>query len=305
MRRLLVTGHDGFVGTSLLGWLPGSRWSARVLTVHPGEGFDLRDAEAVRRLVHDARPDWILHLAAQSHVPTSFDDPVATLDVNLLGTTRLLQALRAERFAGRLLYVSSADVYGTVDPSRLPIREDTPVAPANPYAVSKAAAELACLQWHRAHGLDVVVARPFNHVGCGQRPEFALAGFARSIAEIQLGLRAPELPVGNLEVTRDFSHVLDTCEGYLALLESGRSGETYNLCSGIERGLGELLNGMLARARCPARVTRDPARWRPADQPRVVGDAGKALRDTGWRAARPLEPLLDEMVDYWKRKLST
>ncbi|HWS76435.1 MAG TPA: GDP-mannose 4,6-dehydratase, partial [Quisquiliibacterium sp.] len=220
------------------------------------------------------------------------------------GSTHLLQAIRAHAPAARLLLASSADVYGRAHPEELPLREDRPPAPLNPYSVSKAAAEMMCRQAHAAHGLDVVIARPFNHVGPGQRPEFAVSGFARSIAEILLGLRPPELPVGNLDVTRDFSHVLDICEGYLALLEGGRGGETYNLCSGRETRLRGLLDAMIERSGCGASVVVDPARMRPADQPRVAGDASKALRDTGWRAWRPLEPLLDEMIDFWKKELS-
>jgi GDP-4-dehydro-6-deoxy-D-mannose reductase len=304
MTTLLVTGHNGFVGTALLGWLPGSVWAGRVSVAHPSEHFDLRDPAAVEALLDRTSPDWILHLAAQSHVPTSIDDPVGTLEVNVIGTTRLLQALVRRRFAGRFLYVSSADVYGKVAEAALPLVEEQPLRPGNPYAVSKAAAEMMCRQAHWAHGLDAIVARPFNHVGPGQRPEFSLAGFARTLAEIALGRRAAEVPVGNLDVTRDFSHVLDICEGYLALLERGRSGETYNLCSGRESRLRDLLDTMISRSGIAARVLVDPARYRPADQPRVVGDASRARRDAGWQAARPLEPLLDEMIEDWKRKLS-
>jgi GDP-4-dehydro-6-deoxy-D-mannose reductase len=284
MTTLLVTGHNGFVGTALLGWLPGSVWAGRVSVAHPSEHFDLRDPAAVEALLDRTSPDWILHLAAQSHVPTSIDDPVGTLEVNVIGTTRLLQALVRRRFAGRFLYVSSADVYGKVAEAALPLVEEQPLRPGNPYAVSKAAAEMMCRQAHWAHGLDAIV--------------------ARTLAEIALGRRAAEVPVGNLDVTRDFSHVLDICEGYLALLERGRSGETYNLCSGRESRLRDLLDTMIARSGIAARVVVDPARYRPADQPRVVGDASRARRDAGWQAARPLEPLLDEMIEDWKRKLS-
>lgn len=303
-KRLLITGHDGFVGQRLQAWLPSSRWADLVEPVRTPPGFDLRDAASVAGAVRGARADWVLHLAAQSHVPASFADPAATLEVNTVGTARLLGALRDTGFSGRLLYVSSADVYGQVTPERLPLDESAPPNPSNPYAVSKAAAEMLCRQWRTAHGLDAVIARPFNHVGAGQRPDFALSGFARSIAEVLLGRRPPELPVGNLDVTRDFTDVLDICEGYLALLDGGRPGETYNLCSGQGRHLGALLRTMLERAGCTARVVVDPARHRPADNPHMVGSAAKAARDTGWQARRALEPALDAMIDYWKRELA-
>lgn len=304
MQTLLLTGHLGFMGSAMRRWLPGSSWAHRVRLVHPPDDFDLLDADAVAAVVRETRPDWVLHLAALSHVPSAVADPVPTLQVNVVGTTRLLQALQAHAPRARLLYVSSGDVYGIVPPKALPIHEDQPLAPLNPYSVSKAAAEMMCRQAHAAGGLDVVIARPFNHTGPGQRPDFAVSAFARSIAEILLGRRAPELPVGNLDVTRDFSDVLDFCEGYLALLERGHAGQTYNLCSGRETRLRDLLDGMVERSGCAARIVVDPARMRPADQPRVLGDPGRAFRDTGWRAVRPLEPLLDTMIEYWKKELS-
>lgn len=304
MRTLLLTGHRGFVGTTIRRWLPSTSWADQLRLVHPADDFDLLDQAAVDAAVRETNPDWVLHLAALTHVPTAIADPVPTLEANLVGTTRLLEALRRFAPRARLLYVSSADVYGRVPLDALPIREERLPIPLNPYSVSKAATELMCRQAHLAYGLDVVIARPFNHVGPGQRPEFALSGFARSIAEIVLGQRSPELPVGNLDVTRDFSHVLDICEGFLALFDRGRSGDTYNLCSGRERRLRELVDTMIERSGCRARIVVDLARMRPADQPRVVGDAGKALRATGWAARRPLEPVLDEMIESWKRELS-
>lgn len=303
-KRLLITGHTGFVGSHLLAWLASSPRAlpAVIEPLVPPAGFDLRDPLAVSALVAAARPDWVLHLAGQSHVPTSVTDPVGTLQTNLIGTTHLLQALTANDFAGRLLFVSSADIYGVVDPADLPLTEAAPLRPSNPYAVSKAAAEMMCRQWHRAHKMDVLIARPFNHVGPGQRPDFVLSGFAQAIADIALGRRPPELPVGRLDVSRDFTPVLDICEGYLALLANGRPGETYNLCSGHEQRLDVLLRRMLALAGSQARVVVDAARLRPADNPRMVGDASKALRDVGWKPTRELDRVLLDMIDYWKAR---
>lgn len=305
MKRLLITGQDGFVGRRLLDWFPTSPWAGRVEPIAASARFDLRDAASVAREIASAKPDWILHLAALSVVADSFLDPAGTLEVNVVGTARLLHALRSAGFEGRLLFVSSADVYGRVAPQTLPLTELALLNPTSPYAVSKAAAEMLCRQWREAHGIDLVIARPFNHVGAGQRSEFALSGFARAIAEIRLGMRAPELRVGNLAATRDFSHVIDICEGYLTLLEAGRAGETYNLCSGQERVVGEVLEQMLVRASCHARIVVDPARLRPADNPRMVGDPGKALRELGWRARRDLDDALAEMVEFWMREQST
>src|SRR5690606_26917153 len=182
--RLLVTGHRGFVGQTLQQWLPQSRWAGQFELLLPDGRVDVRDRGTISQWVKQTQPDSVLHLAAQSFVPAAFADPARTLDVNLLGTLNLLQALHENGFKGRFLYVSSADVYGAVPEHDLPVDEDRLPMPRNPYAVSKASAELLCRQWHFAHGLDTCIARPFNHTGPGQDPRFVLSGFAQRIAQI-------------------------------------------------------------------------------------------------------------------------
>lgn len=302
MINLLVTGLTGFVGQAMRQYLPDSPMAARVRLLGPASGFDLLDPLAVQGLVRESQPDWVIHLAAQSHVPTSFKDPARTLQINTIGTANLLQALANEGFAGRLLYVSSADIYGAVGDDDLPVHETLPPAPRNPYAVSKAAAELLCLQWRRAHGLDVVVVRPFNHVGPGQRPDFALSGFARDIAAIALNRQAARIIVGDLEVTRDFCDVRDVLDAYFLLLAQGHAGEIYNVCSEQEYLLRDLLQEMLVRAGVQAEIISDPARFRPAEQRRMCGSHAKITAHTGWKPHRVLTDTLDQLVDYWKKE---
>lgn len=300
--RILLTGHTGFVGQALRRWHPGSRWASRVEWITPEAGFDLRDAAQVRSLVERSRPDHVLHLAAQSFVPASFRDPAATLDVNLGGTLHLLQALSASGFAGRLLFVSSADIYGAVAPEDLPISELRLPAPRNPYAVSKYAAELLCRQWHFSEGLDVVIARPFNHTGAGQEPRFVLSGFAQRIARVKAGLEAPRMEVGNLDVTRDFSDVRDVLDAYLVLLDQGVAGEVYNVCSGIERRLADLLDACCRQAGVQLEVVVDPSRVRPNEQRRVVGSLHKLRSQTGWQPHYPIEETLAGLLAWWQAK---
>jgi GDP-4-dehydro-6-deoxy-D-mannose reductase len=301
-KKLLATGHRGFVGTAM----------GQFLQAHPDHDVswcaledepNVLDTDHLRRAIVGHRPDWIVHLAAQSHVPSSWADPAATLRVNTGGTANLLKAMGEAGFTGRLLYVSSADIYGAVPESRLPVTEETPVAPRNPYATSKVAGEELCRQWARTRPLDVVIARPFNHTGAGQRPDFALPAFAREIAAIKLGRQAPRVLTGDLDVTRDFLDVRDVVAAYLALLARGASGETYNVCSGREVQLGDAL-AMLARlAGVQAEIATDPARLRPAEQRRMCGSHARITEATGWRPSIAFRDTLTQLLDYWMQEL--
>ncbi len=302
--RLLITGHSGFVGQALQQWLPTSRWAGRVKLIVPTQRIDIRLRNEVHTWLAQAKPDGVLHLAAQSFVPASFDDPVTTFDVNLGGTLNLLQGLQAIDFNGRLLYVSSADVYGAVPEAELPVQEDRLPAPRNPYAASKASAELLCQQWHYAHGLDVCIARPFNHTGPGQDSRFVLSRFAQRIAQIQEGRVDTEFLTGNLDVTRDFSDVRDVLDAYLELLFHGHAGAVYNVCSGVERRIGDVLHTMLTLAGVNARIQVDSALLRPNEQTRMVGSYAKLNRHTGWQPQCRFEDTLAAMIAWWRDKES-
>jgi GDP-4-dehydro-6-deoxy-D-mannose reductase len=254
-------------------------------------------------MLQEHRPEWVVHLAAQSHVPHSWTDPAATLQVNVCGTANLLNALTGSGFKGRLLYVSSADVYGAVPERGLPVGEEAAVSPRSPYASSKVAAEVLCRQWARTRGLDVVIARPFNHTGPRQRTEFVLPGFARELAAIKLQRQAPRVGVGDLDVTRDFLDVQDVARAYVALLSKGRSGETYNVCSGREVHLGDALQRMVSLAGVAASIEVDPAKLRPAEQRRMCGSHAKITADTGWTPRIALDDTLRQILDYWTREL--
>lgn len=292
---LLVTGHTGFVGQHLM-----ARARASGLVDEPGNVVDITNPLAVRSSIERIRPDAVIHLAAQSFVPDSQRDPLGTYEVNFLGTQHLLSALKTSGFKGRLLYVSSADLYGPVEADHLPVREDEPLRPLNPYAVSKIAAEALCNYFVRAEHMDIVIVRPFNHIGPGQSTRFALADFAQSIAQMASGRKKPVLPVGDLSVTRDFSDVRDVVEAYLLLLERGRSGEIYNVCSGIERHLGDTVRRLGELAGVGLTLEIDPSRLRGASQKRSVGDCGKLRRDTGWMPKIPFDDTLRDMIKHYQ-----
>jgi GDP-4-dehydro-6-deoxy-D-mannose reductase len=208
MRRLYVTGAGGFVGHHLTQMVADGAFGECELHCMP-HGMDLRDVEDLRASIASVGPDWVIHLAARSFVPDSFANPRETLDVNLLGTLNLLWVLRDTAFTGRLLYVSSGDVYGAVPEEALPVTELRIPEPRNPYAVSKLSAEHLCRQWHLSEEMDVVIARPFNHIGPAQDSRFVVPGFARQLCRIAAGEQDARLIVGDLDVSRDFSDVRD------------------------------------------------------------------------------------------------
>jgi len=302
-KRLFITGAQGFVGQHLQATALNSAWQSSFKVVGADAHYDITDRAALIGVLSQARPDAVIHLAAQGHVPTSFDDPEATYRVNFFGTHNLLQALAANQFTGRLLYVGSADTYGLVPEDDLPICEEQPLRPRNPYAVSKVAAEALCYQWSQTGPFEIIMARPFNHIGPGQAENFAVSDFAKQVAEIVLGLRAAEIQVGNLDVTRDFTDVRDIADAYLELLLKGKTGDAYNIGSGHERKLSELLTSLINIAGVSASITIDATRFRLAEQRRLVCDASKLKQQTGWQLRRELNETLNETLNYWIEKL--
>jgi GDP-4-dehydro-6-deoxy-D-mannose reductase len=267
---------------------------------------NLTDEAAVGKLVDESQPDAIVHLAAQSSVRLSFDDPIGTIRNNTLPALFVLDKLRARTGACRLLAIGSADEYGPVNSvEQLPLRESDPVNPNNPYALAKSIQNQYCRSYAELFGLDVVVTRSFNHTGAGQTDIFALPNFARQIGEIKLGRREPVIRVGNLDVKRDFLDVRDVCEAYVALLERGTRGETYNVCSGNTFVIRDLLDKLCELSRVDVDVEVDSDRVRPVDTPELRGDNGKIRADTGWSPRIPIEDTLRSLLDYWEQTVNS
>ncbi len=248
-------------------------------------------------------PDAVIHLAGQTFVPEAFRDPARTFEINLLGTLNLLQALKARGFNGPFLYVSSGDVYGQVDEAALPITEQQPPCPRNPYAVSKLSAEHLCLQWGLSEDWPVLVARPFNHIGTGQKDSFVIASAARQISRIRQGLQGPQLEVGDIDVTRDFLDVDDVISAYFALLEKGLPGQVYNICSGHEQSIRSLIEQLADLAGIELQLVQDPARMRRADQRRVRGSHQRLARTTGWTPQISTQQSLRAILSDWEQRV--
>lgn len=309
----LITGVAGFAGSHLAERLVAEGHQVVGISM-PGEDLkrldglkgkiELRSADITDRLdlktsTLSVRPDYVFHLAALASVANSFGAPALAFRVNTLGTVNLLETLRPHP-PEKFIYISSADVYGAVAPSRVPIRETEPPRPASPYAASKAAAEVACLQYWRTYAMPVVILRPFNHTGPRQAPGFAPSDFARAIARIEKGLDPASLPVGNLDSRRDYSDARDIVRAYALAALRCEPGEVYNVSSGRAVRIGDLLSALLALSSAEIKIVPDPERARPSDSPIVVGDHSKFSRRTGWQPSVPFETTLFDLL-AWHR----
>jgi|SRR5882724_491353 len=296
MSTILITGASGFVGSTLFGMAARGDLDGPHRFAPLPDSVDLRQPDGVQRALEAAEYDAVLHLAALSFVPESIERPSETYAVNLHGTIHLLEALTKRGFKGAFLYVSSGEVYGAVPAEALPVTEERAPRPRNPYAASKLAAEAYCCQASTTSSMRIVVARPFNHIGQGQSERFFVPAMARQIADIKQGRCAPRIEVGNMDVTRDFSDVRDVVHAYLRLLAQGRPGEIYNVCSGIERNVGDVLRRMLELARVDAAIEVVAGNVRPNEQRRHCGSNRKLCDDTGWQPKIPFEQSLRDLL---------
>jgi GDP-4-dehydro-6-deoxy-D-mannose reductase len=311
--RALVTGVSGFVGGHLaehlvaegdlvVGVSSSGKWPAQVAHVGRSvriERFDLIDSgeDDLAELLRRKQPEVIYHLAAQSNPQQSVSDPRGTWALNLGGSLNLLEAVKASGQKPRMILVSSGTCYGDPAPEFIPVREDCPMRPNNPYAASKAAADLLGIQHHLGHGTDVVIVRPFNHAGPRQSPRYVLAGLAAQVADVEAGRREC-VEVGNLDVIRDFTDVRDVVRAYRLLASRGKPGEIYNLGVGRGTKIADALEHLRSLATRPVAVRVDPARVRPVDLPFLVADAGKLRGATGWEPGFTIEQTLADMLEF-------
>jgi GDP-4-dehydro-6-deoxy-D-mannose reductase len=295
--RSLITGGRGFVGTWLADHLRGQGDEVVAIDYE----VDVTDPVALLEAVTAAAPDAIYHLAALTHVGESWKDPLQVLQVNVIGTAALLAAARQCGTDPRILVTSSAEVYGAVtDPSLMPLDELTPTAPLTPYAASKLAAEALIGQAFRGHGQEVIVVRPFNHIGPGQTPNFAVPALAKRIVEADRR-RDSSIAVGNLAARRDFTDVRDVVKAYRMLIESGTPGEVYNVCSGHDVAIEEIATTLLRLAGTSLEFKIDPALTRPVEVPVLRGDPTRLQHATGWKPEIPLDQTLADVLQYWRQ----
>lgn len=263
--------------------------------------LDLQDFEAVKKLISEEKPDVIFHLAALAAAGESFANPSKFINNNVDSQVNLFESIKAASIKPKVLVVSSAEVYGDVDTSDLPIDEQTPIRPVNPYGVSKVACDFMGLQYFLSDNIPVIRVRPFNHIGPRQTPSFVVARFAKAIADIEKGHEEPILKVGNLEAKRDFTDVRDMVQAYVDLMEKGEVGEVYNAGTGKSFKIEEILSKLLALSSKEIIVEKDQSLFRPIDTPDLVCDNSKIKSTTGWEPKINIEETLSQTLDYFRK----
>jgi len=311
--RILITGVTGFAGSYLAETLladgvelHGTSATADIslppslkdrVTIHVG---DLTNAEHLSSVLHASNPQQIYHLAGYASAGQSFQEPEAAWLGNLTLSERLYKAVLDWGGAPRILHVSSALIYAPTDPPDQALDESAAIDPKSPYAASKAAADRLAEELARDRGLDIVRARPFNHIGPRQSPQFAVGTFAQQLARIEAGLSPPRLETGDLTASRDFTDVRDMVRAYIALMKDGLRGEAYNVGTGLAVSMAHVLDLLRAECRIPVEVVTQASRLRSADVSVLVADSTKLHRATGWSPRISLQQTLRDTLDYWR-----
>ncbi len=315
MKKILITGASGFAGGYLSEYLNAQNKFDIYGTYHQEKSLDqspvkekiqfkkidLLDFPSVLNLINEIKPDLLFHLAGAASPAKSFTDPTGTFAANVNSQINILEAVTKNKLLkSRILIISSAEVYGQVSPTELPIDEDTPLRPSSPYAVSKLAQDFLGLQYHLSYKLQCIRVRPFNHIGPRQSTKFVVADFSKQIAEIEKGVKEPIIFVGNLEAKRDFTDVRDMVKAYCMVQELGTPGEVYNIGSGISHSANEILNILLRLTKSKISIKVDPQKLRPSDTPDIKCNNKKLTNLTGWQPIIPLEQTLQDTLDYWR-----
>src|SRR3990167_8298186 len=316
-KTALITGITGFVGSHLAELLLKEgvnvhgiqRWRSKTDNIeniqdkiHIHEA-DLLDAHSLYKVVDEIRPDYIFHLAAQSYVQTSWSSPTNTLEINIIGTANLFEAVKKSGLNIAIQIACSSEEYGKVLPDELPIREDNPLRPLSPYAVSKLAMDYLGYQYHESYGMRIIRTRGFNHTGPRRGDVFAESTFARQIAEIEKGKKEPVVHVGNLEAKRDYTDVRDMVKAYYLSVQKCQSGEVYNIATGKSWKIRDVLNLLLSMSKVKIKVLQDKSRMRPSDVEVLVGDASKFMKVSGWRPEIPFEKTMEDLLNYWRERI--
>lgn len=315
-KRVLITGITGFAGSYLAEHLLSTKkyeisgtylFEDSIINIGKIKNkLNLIKAElsqdgSVFDVIKSVSPSIIFHLAALTSPADSFKNPTETLTNNISLQVNLLEAvIKNNLFNTKILIVSSADTYGVVKKEDLPIDEQTPFMPTNPYSVSKIAQDFLGLSYFLSYKLKIIRVRPFNHIGPRQSPGFVVASFAKQIAEIEKNKRKPVVYAGNLEAKRDFVNVKDMVRAYALAIEKGKDGDVYNLGSGTSYSISDILNMLINMSSSKIKIEKDKALFRPTDNPELICDSSKFRELTGWKPTISIEKTLKDTLDYWR-----
>lgn len=312
--KCLITGVNGFVGSYLTEYLLEKKWLKILGTVYPKDSIqnirhildkiratpcNLTIPQEIEKIIKKDKPEIIFHLAAQGYVPTSWQDPVGTFKVNVLGTLHLIEAVRKYSPKAKILIIGSGDEYGFVD-TQNPLTEETPLNPQNPYAVTKVCTDLLSAQLGKYHKLHIIRVRAFPHIGPRQSPNFVVSDFCRQIALIEKNKQQPIIKVGNLENKCDFTDVRDIVHAYWLAIKNGESGQVYNISSEKAYPIGKILEKLINMAKTEIKIQSDPSKFRLQDTVIKLGNSQKFRNLTGWKPKIPIEQTLHETLDWWR-----
>lgn len=320
--KILITGITGFVGSHLAEFCLKQKNVKIYGTVFPKDfkkevkklahfkkrieffECDLAKKEQVKKVLLKVRPNKIFHLAGQSRVSSSWDSPEKTLLNNITSDLNLFEAVRSAKINPVIVVAGSSEEYGLTFKNELPIKEENPLRPLSPYAVSKIAQEKLAYQYYKSYGLRMVLARFFNTEGPRRSEGFVASAFAKQIAEIEKGKKGPVMRVGNLEAKRDFTDVRDIARAYWLASEKCKFGEPYNICSGEARTIQSVLDLLISKSKVKnIKIVKDPKKIRPSDIPITVGDNLKFKKQTGWRPEVPFEKTMEDLLNYWRERV--
>ncbi|OGG29331.1 GDP-mannose 4,6-dehydratase [Candidatus Gottesmanbacteria bacterium RIFCSPLOWO2_01_FULL_46_9] len=267
------------------------------------EDADLLDTHSLYATISRIKPDYIFHLAAQSFVPTSWVSPSVTLEVNVVGSANLFEAVRMAGIDPVIQIACSSEEYGLVKPDEVPIKETNPLRPLSPYAVSKVAMDYLGYQYFQSYKIRIVRTRGFNHTGPRRGDTFAESNFAKQVALIEKGKQDAVIHVGNLDAKRDYTDVRDMVRAYVLSVEKCDPGDVYNICSGSSIQIGDMLKLLLSMSKVKVAVRPDPARMRPSDVPVLLGDNSKFVTKTGWKLEIPFKKTMEDLLNYWRQRV--
>lgn len=316
-KKALITGIAGFVGSHLAELLiqkgfevyglcrPRTKMDhiESIIDKLHLEDADLLDSHSLYGMVSRIKPDYIFHLAAQSFVPTSWVSPSVTLEVNIIGTANLFEAVRQAKIDPVIQIACSSEEYGLVHPNEVPIKETNPLRPQSPYGVSKLAMDYLGYQYFCSYKMRIIRTRGFNHTGPRRGETFSTSNFAKQIALIEKGKQEPVIHVGNLDAERDWTDVRDMVKAYLLAVEKCDPGDVYNICVGSAVKVGDMLQTLLSMSKVKVEVRQDPARMRPSEVPVLIGDNTKFVQKTGWKPEIPFEKTMEDLLNYWRSRV--
>ncbi|MBI4999436.1 GDP-mannose 4,6-dehydratase [Candidatus Gottesmanbacteria bacterium] len=311
MKKALITGITGFAGSHLAELLlkegfevyGTTRPRSKTDNIDKIKGrlnlydADISDSHSLHSIFVKIKPDYIFHLAAQSFVQTSWASPATTMEINIVGSVHLFEAIRRAEINPIIQIACSSEEYGLVYPNEIPVKEENPLRPQSPYAVSKVAMDYLGYQYFQSYKMKIIRTRGFNHSGPRRGEIFVTSNFAKQIAEIEKGKREPVVEVGNLEAKRDWTDVRDMVRAYLLAVQKGIPGEVYNICSEKTVRVGDMLDMLLKMSKIKVKVRQDSSRMRPSDVPILLGDCTKFRKATGWKPEIPFT----KTMDWWSR----